>query len=242
MFDSLIESRRDRKVWQRFLTVPVALGIHGIFLAAILIQNYLEVPPINEPPIQVSFAQVAPPPPPPPAPPAAKPEAPKPQPKVDIPMPTEMVEPMAIPEMVSTEEQPEFVGVDGGVPGGVPGGEVGGVAGGVPGGIITEAPPPPPPSEPLRIGGNVSSPEVISRMQPEYPALARAARVQGVVILEAVIRRDGSVGDIKVLRGLRLGCTEAAVEALRQWRFKPGMQNGIPVDVYMTLTVNFKLG
>ena len=242
MFDSLIESRRDRHVWRRFVTVPVALGIHGIVLAAILIQDYLEVPAINEPPIQVSFAQVAPPPPPPPAPPAAKPEAPKPPPKTDIPMPTEMVEPVAIPDVVSTQEQPELVGVEGGVPGGVPGGEVGGVAGGVPGGIITDAPPPPPPSEPLRIGGNVSSPDVINRVQPEYPALARAARVQGVVILEAVIRRDGSVGDIKVLRGLRLGCTEAATEALRQWRFKPGMQNGIPVDVYMTLTVNFKLG
>ena len=70
---------------------------------------------------------------------------------------------------------------------------------------------------------------------------ARSARVQGVVILEAVIHRDGSVGGIRVLRGVPMGCTEAAIAALKRYRFKPGTQHGEPVDVYMTLTVQFTL-
>ena len=81
----------------------------------------------------------------------------------------------------------------------------------------------------------------MERVLPQYPALARAARVEGVVILEAVIRSDGSVGAIQVLRPLRLGCTEAAIDALRQWRFRPGTLQGVAVDVYLTLTVNFAL-
>ncbi len=71
--------------------------------------------------------------------------------------------------------------------------------------------------------------------------MARSSRVEGQVKLEAVIRRDGTVGDIKVVQGLRMGCTEAAIAALKQWRFRPEERNGVPVDVYYTLTVGFKL-
>jgi protein TonB len=70
---------------------------------------------------------------------------------------------------------------------------------------------------------------------------ARVARVEGEVKLEAVIRGDGTVGDIRVVQGLRLGCTEAAIEALKRWRFRPGERNGVSVDVYFMLTVDFIL-
>ena len=230
MFDSLIESRRDRKPFWRPATVAVAIGLHAAALLTILVQNFLGVPAIGEPPVQVTFAQVAPPPPPPP-PPAPKPAAPKVVPKVEIAMPTEMVQPVATPEEVKTEPIPEPV---------VTGGEPGGVEGGVPGGTGT-APLPEEPAGPIRVGGDVSAPEAISQPPPEYPALARSARVAGVVTLEAIIHRDGSVSDIRVVKGLRMGCTEAAVEALERWRFKPAMRKGEPVDVYYELTIQFKL-
>ena len=229
MFDSLIESRRDRKPFWRPATVAVALGLHAAALGTILLQNFFEVPDIAEPPVQVTFAQLAPPPPPPP-PPAPKPAAPKPVPKVQVPIPTRMVEPEKTPEVVHTEPVPEPP---------APVGEPGGVEGGVPGGVGLA--PPPEPTGPLRIGGDVLPPEVISRILPEYPMLARSARVEGVVRLEAIIRRDGTVGDIRVLQGLCMGCTEAAIEAVKRWRYKPGMQNGVPVDVYLDVKVEFKL-
>jgi protein TonB len=75
---------------------------------------------------------------------------------------------------------------------------------------------------------------------PVYPPLARAARVEGIVILEAVIDEDGSVRDVRVLRSVQL-LDAAASEAVRQWRFTPTLLNGQPVPVVMTITVAFKL-
>ena len=138
-----------------------------------------------------------------------------------------------------------LAGVMHGAPGGVPQGTAGGRAGGIVGGTGDGAP-----GDgrgeggeegPLRTGGEVSSPIVVRRFRPIYPSAARAARVEGAVRLEAVIRRDGSVGEVRVLQELRLGCTEAAIDALRRWRFLPGRRNGMPVDVFFELTVDFKL-
>jgi len=75
---------------------------------------------------------------------------------------------------------------------------------------------------------------------PDYPAIARSARVTGTVILEAVIAEDGTVRDVRVLRSIRL-LDEAAIEAVRQWRFTPTLLNGEAVPVIMTVTVAFNL-
>lgn len=238
MFDSLIDSRTDVRPFWRPVTFAIALALHILVLSAILVQNYFRVPPITEPPIHVTFAHFTPPPAPPapsPAPPKPAPEAPKPEPvEAAPPMPTEMVQPTATPEQIHTEPMPEEAPAGGGSSEGVEGG----VPGGVPGGAPMELPLP---AGPLRVGGDVSAPVAISQVPPAYPMMARSARVEGDVVLEAVIRRDGTVGDIKVVRGLRMGCTEAAIEALKRWRFRPGERNGVPVDVYYTLTVGFKL-
>ena len=98
------------------------------------------------------------------------------------------------------------------------------------------------PAGPVRSGGPVTSPVVLERVRPVYPTMARNAHLQGSVVLEAVIRRDGTVGEIRVVRGMRMGCTEAAIEALRHWRFQPGEYHGVPADVYFELTVEFILG
>lgn len=237
MFDSLIDSRSDRKPFWRPATFAVALSLHGCVLAAVLVESYLQVPPITEPPIHVTFAHFTPPPAPPaPAPTPPKPAAEAPKPAVveaPPPMPTEMVQPEMLPDEISVEPMPEPAPVAAGE------GVEGGVEGGVPGGAPAVLPLP---AGPLRVGGDVSAPVAISQVPPEYPNMARNSRVEGDVKLEAVIRRDGTVGDIKVLQGLRMGCTEAAIEALKRWRFRPGARNGVPVDVYYTLTVGFKLG
>jgi protein TonB len=115
-----------------------------------------------------------------------------------------------------------------------------GAAGGVVGGIAPPPPPPPPPA-PIRVGGDVKEPRRIKGSPPVYPKIAQAAKVQGMVILEATITKEGDVKDIKVLRPQPMGMTEAAVEAVKQWKYTPPLLNGTPVDVIMTVSVNFAL-
>lgn len=100
--------------------------------------------------------------------------------------------------------------------------------------------PPPVKGPPVRVGGTISRPERIHYVAPEYPALARAARREGTVILEAVLDTDGSVREARVLRPVAL-LDEAALEAVRQWRFTPTLLNGEAVPVVLTVTVVFSL-
>ena len=79
---------------------------------------------------------------------------------------------------------------------------------------------------------------LVSQVKPVYPPLARQARVSGVVILEAVIGKDGSVAEIKVISGHPL-LQQAAIDAVSQWKYKPTLLNGEPVEVVTTVTVNF---
>lgn len=95
--------------------------------------------------------------------------------------------------------------------------------------------------QPIRVGGQIKAPTQISKVQPVYPADALAARVQGIVILEAIIGVDGRVTDAKVLRSVPL-LDEAAVNAVRQWVYTPTLLNGVPAPIIMTVTVTFNLG
>jgi TonB family protein len=95
---------------------------------------------------------------------------------------------------------------------------------------------------PFRVGGDVMAPVVVNRVEPLYSEEARKARIGGIVILEVVIDRTGVVKDARVLRPLPFGLDQAALDAVKQWRFRPGTLNGAPVDVIFTLTVNFMLG
>jgi protein TonB len=117
-------------------------------------------------------------------------------------------------------------------PGGVRAGVVGGVVG-APGNAT-------PGTMPVRVGGQIRQPTQVRRVSPVYPPDARAAGVQGVVILEAVIDVDGRVSDARVLRSIPL-LDQAAIDAVRQWEYTPTLLNGIPVPVIMTVTVQFAL-
>jgi protein TonB len=142
----------------------------------------------------------------------------------------------------------EVGGVLGGQIGGVQGGTVGGVVGGTVGGTGTgtagegtggvEAPP----AGPMRVGGDVKAPVVTRRVEPTYPEVARKARVAGVVVVEAIIDKQGNVDQVRVLKGLPMGLSGEAEAAVRKWKFRPGTLNGQPVDVIFSLTVTFTLG
>jgi TonB family protein len=106
---------------------------------------------------------------------------------------------------------------------------------------IPDAPPSAEPEGPIMVGGDVKAPEKVSAPNPQYTEIARKARIQGVVIVQAIIDKEGNVTNVKVLKGLPMGLEEAAVEAIKSWKFKPATLNGKPVTVYYNLTVNFKL-
>ena len=92
-----------------------------------------------------------------------------------------------------------------------------------------------------RIGGGVSSPSVIFKVEPEYSEEARRAKLQGTVILFIVVDADGKPRDLKVIRPVGLGLDQKAIEAVKKWRFKPGMKDGNAVPVQCTIEVNFRL-
>jgi protein TonB len=100
------------------------------------------------------------------------------------------------------------------------------------------APPAPPPT--VRVGGHIRPPEKIHSVSPVYPAIAQQARLEGIVILEAVIAPDGTIRDVRTLRAHPI-FEAAALEAVRQWRYRPTLLNGVPVNVIMTVTINFHL-
>ncbi|HEX8255645.1 MAG TPA: TonB family protein [Thermoanaerobaculia bacterium] len=259
MFDDvLIESAGKDKQKGGWITALISTVIHAIFVGAIIAAGYYvkENPEVLPKPMAAFVVASAPPPPPPPPPPASNSgarsrtvevvrETPQ---QREFRQPTEV--PVDIPPVADTPSSgPEDAagGVPGGVAGGVEGGVVGGVHGGVIGGVVggelgglaggqvggT--------GDAVRVGGNVRAPVTIERVQPDYTESARRARVQGIVIVEAVIDRQGDVTEARVLKPLPMGLDQQALAAVRQWKFKPGTLNGQPVPVYWNLTINFRL-
>jgi protein TonB len=158
--------------------------------------------------------------------------------------------PKTIPKDIAMIKEDELpppsagVGVVGGVAGGMAGGQINGVLGGIIGSVPTAAPPPPPPPKAaptrIRVGGNVQAANLIHQVKPSYPALAKQARIQGTVELSAIIGKDGRVQDLKLVRGHPL-LVQAAIQAVRDWEYRPTLLNGEPVEVATTIDVNFTL-
>ena len=243
MFENqLIESQRRKGTGKRPLTFMVSLIIHGVVIGTIVGASLWFGEDVPEPPIPVQFYAAAPPPPPPP-PPAAPKAAPKPNtPKPTPTVPQKVMAPTAIPDIIppklaAPEPEPEAPteGVEGGVEGGVPGGVVGGVRGGTVGGTGQDL------GAPLRVGGAVKAPVLVSRIEPSYPEAARRTRMQGVVILEAIITPEGKVANVRVLKTVNPLLDASAQRAVESWVYKPATLNGRAVSVYLTVTVNFQL-
>jgi len=113
------------------------------------------------------------------------------------------------------------------------------------------APPPTPPTETtaapveqgvysaVPLGG--TQPEELDRVLPRYPSMARREGVQGAVVVRGVVRKDGTIDDVEVIKDLPYGLGDAARDAVSRWRFRPATFRGEPIDVYYTVTVNFRL-
>jgi len=241
--DSLIESGgrlKTKRGWTSMISFLLQIGIIVVMILIPLI--FTEALPRT----QLMTFLVAPPPPPPPPPPAAAPV------KIVKVIQTDIVNgelrtPTKIPQkvqMIKEDEAPPPVmataGVVGGVPGGVPGGQMGGVIGG----IVNAASNLPVPKiatpQRIRVSSGVQSGLLIRKVNPTYPPLARQARIQGVVILQAQISKDGNIENLQLISGHPM-LAPAAIDAVKQWKYKPYLLNGEPVEVETQVQVNFTL-
>ncbi|MGH9713599.1 MAG: energy transducer TonB [Candidatus Acidiferrales bacterium] len=245
MFDDLVISsvnpKRTNSVWTVALSTIIQVGIVIVMILIPLI--YTEALPKQ---MLTTFLVAPAPPPPPPPPPAAVQRIVKPVARLIH--NGQMMAPTVIPKkvaMIKEEELPPDignVGVVGGVPGGIAGGSAGGVLGGIIGGAGSGLPPPPKanPSR-IRVGGNVIAAALVRRVDPIYPPIAKTAHISGTVVLHAIIGKDGSVQNLEYVSGPPL-LMRNAMDAIRQWRYKPTMLNGEPVEVDTTISVVFSLG
>src|SRR5205807_3521888 len=246
--DALIENHRFKSS-SKTLDFLVALLFHVAVIGGPIFAGLYYTDTLNLKAFATTLL-VAPPPPPPPAPAAAivKAHAPK---RVFM-TDGKLVAPTVIPrEIADIKEAPlepdNLGGAAGGVPGGVPGGQMGGVLGGVIGGVLNTAAKPvsPPPSVkpkgPIRVGGHVRPPKIIVKVQPEYPPLARQVHIQGQVQIDAVLDEQGNVVEMKVVSGPPL-LYQAALDALKKWKYEPTYLNDQPIAVQMIVTITFQLG
>jgi protein TonB len=240
--DSLLESGGRLKTKRgRTTTFAIFLEIIAIGIMVLLPLIFTEALPKQ---MTMSFL-VAPPPPPPPPPPAAAPV------KIVKVIQTDIVNgalrtPTKIPQkiqMIKEDEAPPPVmassGVVGGVPGGIPGGQMGGVIGGIISSTPVAVPKVAAPQR-VRVSSGVSTGLLIRRVNPTYPPLARQARIQGQVVLHAVISKDGSIEGLTLISGHPM-LAPAAIDAVKQWKYKPYLLNGEPVEVDTEVLVNFTL-
>jgi len=240
--DSLLESSgrlRTKRKWTTVLSLVLQCLLIGVMILVPLI--YTEALPRQQ---LMTFLVAPPPPPPPPPPPAAMPVRVVKVVQTDI-MNGQLRTPTKIPEkvaMIKEEAAPPpmtTAGVIGGVPGGVPGGSLGGVMGGIIGGTPVAVPKQAIPNR-VRVSAGVQQGNLISQVKPTYPAIAKSARIQGAVVLQAEISKQGTIENLRVISGHHM-LVQNALDAVKQWRYKPYLLNGEPVPVETTVTVNFTL-
>jgi protein TonB len=148
--------------------------------------------------------------------------------------------PKKIEHIVEDEAPPPATsGVIGGVVGGVPGG----TAGGVIGGLVTSTAPPPQVARPIgpkKVSSGVMEGNLLKRIDPPYPSMARIAHIQGDVVLQATISKQGTIENLRGVSGHPI-LIQAAMDAVRQWRYRPYELNNEPVEVETTVTVRFHM-
>lgn len=235
--DSLMESGHRIKTKQG-MTMSLSFIVQAVLIGILILLPLI----ITEglPARMLMAAIVAPPPPPPPPPPPAP--TPHVVQRVSEIVNGELRTPSKIPkkiEMIKEEEAPPpSTGVMGGVVGGVPGGSAGGVIGG----LISSTAPPPKVAAPqkLRISSGVAEGNLVNKVEPQYPQMAKVAHVQGDVVLQALIAKNGAIENLRAVSGHPI-LIQAAMEAVKQWRYRPYLLNGEPVEVETTITVKFHM-
>ncbi|MGH9497107.1 MAG: energy transducer TonB [Candidatus Sulfotelmatobacter sp.] len=240
--DSLIESGgrlKTKRGWTSILSFAIQMGIIGVMILIPLI--FTEALPTKQ---MMTFLVAPPPPPPPPPPPAAAVVKIVKQIQTDI-VNGELRTPTKIPkkiQMIKEDEAPPpmaSTGVVGGVPGGIPGGSMGGVMGSILSTTPVAVPKIATPQR-IRVSAGVTQGLLLRKVPPVYPPLARQARIQGTVLLQAQISKDGNIVNLQLISGHPM-LAPAAIEAVKQWRYKPYLLNGEPVEVETQVQVNFTL-
>jgi protein TonB len=239
--DSLLESGGRLKTKRgRTTTFAIILEIGLIGVMVLMPLIFTEALPKQ----QLMTFLVAPPPPPPPPPPAAAPVHVVKQIQTDI-VNGALRTPTKIPQkiqMIKEDEAPPAMasaGVVGGVPGGIPGGQMGGVIGGIISSTPVAVPKVATPQR-VRVSAGVTSGLLVRKVNPVYPPLARQARISGTVVLRAVIGKDGAIQNLSLVSGHPM-LAPAAIDAVKQWKYKPYLLNGEPVEVDTEIQVNFTL-
>jgi len=239
--DSLLESGGKRKSTRSFWTTMMSFGLQLIVIGVgVLIPLiYTEALPRQQ---LMTFLVAPPPPPPPPPPPSvAIVKVQRIQSELDngqLKAPTKIPQKIAIIREEDTPPPSVGGGVFGAI-GGVPGGQVGGVIGSILSSTAVAAPRAATPTR-IRVSQGVTEGLLVHRVQPNYPPLARQARIQGQVVIAALIGKDGSIQNLRVVSGHPM-LTGAALDAVRQWKYKPYFLNGEPVEVDTQIMVNFTL-
>ncbi|MGB8985602.1 MAG: TonB family protein [Candidatus Sulfotelmatobacter sp.] len=239
--DSLLESGGRLKT-KRGRTTTFAIFLEILLIGVMVLMPLIFTEAL--PKQQLMTFLVAPPPPPPPPPPAAAPVHVVHQIQTDI-VNGALRTPTKIPQkiqMIKEDEQPPSMasaGVVGGVPGGMPGGSMGGVIGGIISSTPVAVPKVATPQR-VRVSAGVTSGLLVRKVNPTYPPLARQARISGTVVLRAVISKDGSIENLSLVSGHPM-LAPAAIEAVKQWKYKPYLLNGEPVEVDTEIQVNFTL-
>ena len=242
--DSLLESslsERRRRGLATTLSIVFQCMVIGFLL--ILPLMFTQALPTQ----QLLTYLLAPPPPPPPPPPPAAPMTRVVQ--TDMLHNGQLRTPTRIPEkveMIREEEAPPPAGeggVVGGVPGGIPGGQLSGVIGGIVSSLSNSVAfvPKIEPVKRVRISQGVTRGMVISKIEPKYPTIAVTARIAGVVLLKAIISKEGKITELQAVNGHPV-LIPAAIDAVKQWRYRPYLLNGEPVEVETTIIVNFDIG
>jgi len=232
MFNELVVSGNQphtHKPW----SVAVSATIQAVILGVLILIPLLYTEVLPKAMLNTFLVAPAPPPPPPPPQPVVK-VAPK---VINL---QKMVAPTVIPKNVAMvkEEAPVVYTNNGeGVNGGT-GNMLGGLIGSGP-----AAPPPPPPAAPqrIRVGGQVEAASLVNKVEPQYPPIAKTAHVAGTVVLHAIIGKDGAIRELQFVSGPPL-LMKAAMDAVKEWRYKPTMLNGEAVEVDTTVDVVFSLG
>jgi protein TonB len=241
MFDELVESSAVKKKTNKSWAVTLSVVVQTLILLVLILIPLIYTQAL--PKAMLSTLLIAPPPPPPPPPPPQAAPVKVIKPVARLLTQGKLMAPRAIPKDVAIfkeAELPPEPPAGSGVIGGLGGGDI---LGGLGGGSSAAAPPPPPKAAPSRIklGGQVQAAKIVAQPQPLYPALARQARIQGNVVLHAIIDKDGRVGQLEVVSGHPL-LVQSALDAVKQWRYQPTQLNGDPVEVDTTITVSFVLG
>lgn len=247
---SMIELNRMNS-GSKFFDILISLTMNLAVLTAPILAGLYFTDTLNLKQFETTFL-VAPPPPPPPPPAPAVTAAKAPPARRVFEHAGKLLAPTAIPKNVAEIKEAPLPsdaegadGILGGVPGGVAGGTMGGVIGGVIGGVNTRIAAPPAPKDiksraPVRLGGRVRAPRQIERVEPKYPPLARQTHTQGTVVIEAVLDESGNVVEMKIVSGPPL-LVQAALDAVKQWKYEPTYLNDQPVAVQMNVSVTFTL-